>query len=74
MKIGHAGSITVVTGNETAIQIKELQPSGKTKMTSEDFLRGAGSKSYDRDKTWRITMTSKKKNVRETTMDLLRND
>jgi methionyl-tRNA formyltransferase len=36
--------ITVSTGNETAIKIKELQPSGKTKMTSEVYLRGAGSK------------------------------
>lgn len=35
--------ITVSTGNETFIQIKELQPSGKTKMSVEDFLRGAGS-------------------------------
>jgi len=36
--------ITVASGNETAIKIKELQPSGKTKMTSEDFFRGAGVK------------------------------
>ncbi|MCM2533465.1 methionyl-tRNA formyltransferase [Neobacillus pocheonensis] len=36
--------IIVSTGNETAIKIKELQPSGKTKMTSEEFLRGSGSK------------------------------
>ncbi|MDM5327993.1 methionyl-tRNA formyltransferase [Neobacillus sp. CF12] len=36
--------ITVSTGDETAIKIKELQPSGKTKMTSEEFYRGAGSK------------------------------
>ncbi len=35
---------TVSTGNETAIKIIELQPSGKTKMLSEQFLRGAGSK------------------------------
>ena len=35
---------TVSTGNETAIKIIELQPSGKTKMMSEQFLRGAGSK------------------------------
>ncbi|MCM3725998.1 methionyl-tRNA formyltransferase [Neobacillus cucumis] len=35
---------TVGTGNETAIKIIELQPSGKTKMQSEQFLRGAGSK------------------------------
>ncbi|MDF2788879.1 MAG: methionyl-tRNA formyltransferase [Neobacillus sp.] len=36
--------LIVSTGNETAIKIKELQPSGKTKMTSEEFYRGAGSK------------------------------
>jgi methionyl-tRNA formyltransferase len=36
--------ITVSTGNDTAIKIKELQPSGKTKMTCEEFYRGAGSK------------------------------
>lgn len=36
--------ITVGTGNNTFINIKELQPSGKTKMSVEDFLRGAGSK------------------------------
>ncbi|MEH7117827.1 methionyl-tRNA formyltransferase [Neobacillus vireti] len=35
---------TVGTGNETAIKIIELQPSGKTKMQCEQFLRGAGSK------------------------------
>lgn len=35
---------TVGTGNETAIKIIELQPSGKTKMLCEQFLRGAGSK------------------------------
>lgn len=32
---------TVSTGNETAINIIELQPSGKTKMMSEQFLRGS---------------------------------
>lgn len=36
--------ITISTGNETAIKIKELQPAGKTKMASEEFYRGAGSK------------------------------
>ncbi|MEH7177229.1 methionyl-tRNA formyltransferase [Neobacillus vireti] len=36
--------ITVSTGNDTAIKIKELQPAGKTKMTSEEFYRGAGAK------------------------------
>jgi methionyl-tRNA formyltransferase len=34
----------VGTGNDTAIKITELQPSGKTKMTSVEFLRGSGSK------------------------------
>jgi methionyl-tRNA formyltransferase len=34
----------VGTGNDTVIKITELQPSGKTKMTSEEFLRGSGSK------------------------------
>jgi methionyl-tRNA formyltransferase len=32
---------TVSTGNETAIKIIELQPSGKSKMMSEQFLRGS---------------------------------
>lgn len=36
--------LTVKSGNDTAIKITELQPSGKTKMTSEQFLRGIGSK------------------------------
>lgn len=36
--------MVVATGNETAIRIKELQPSGKTKMTSEEFFRGSGAK------------------------------
>jgi methionyl-tRNA formyltransferase len=36
--------ITVVTGDDTQIRIKELQPSGKTKMSVADFLRGSGSK------------------------------
>jgi methionyl-tRNA formyltransferase len=39
-----ADGITVSTGNATAIKITELQPSGKTKMSSEQFLRGAGAK------------------------------
>lgn len=34
----------VSTGNQTAIKITELQPSGKTRMNGEQFLRGAGSK------------------------------
>ncbi|MFD1735765.1 methionyl-tRNA formyltransferase [Bacillus salitolerans] len=33
----------VATGNMTAIKITELQPAGKTKMSGEQFLRGAGS-------------------------------
>jgi methionyl-tRNA formyltransferase len=36
--------ITVSSGDETAIRITELQPSGKTKMSSKEFFRGAGSK------------------------------
>ncbi|HZH60651.1 MAG TPA: methionyl-tRNA formyltransferase [Metabacillus sp.] len=32
--------IVVSTGNATAIKITELQPSGKKKMTGEEFLRG----------------------------------
>ncbi|WP_226528251.1 methionyl-tRNA formyltransferase [Metabacillus niabensis] len=32
--------IVVSTGNKTAIKITELQPSGKKKMTGEEFLRG----------------------------------
>ncbi|WP_042456252.1 methionyl-tRNA formyltransferase [Neobacillus dielmonensis] len=34
----------VSTGDDTAIKIIELQPSGKTRMTSEQYLRGAGAK------------------------------
>jgi methionyl-tRNA formyltransferase len=30
----------VATGNKTAIKITELQPSGKKKMSGDDFLRG----------------------------------
>lgn len=33
----------VSTGNDTAIKVTDLQPSGKKRMTGEDFLRGAGS-------------------------------
>ncbi len=33
----------VATGNETAILITELQPSGKKKMPAKDYLLGAGS-------------------------------
>ncbi|RID87222.1 methionyl-tRNA formyltransferase [Peribacillus asahii] len=35
--------IVVATGNETAILITELQPSGKKKMLAKDYLRGAGA-------------------------------
>ncbi|WP_077211475.1 methionyl-tRNA formyltransferase [Bacillus dakarensis] len=34
----------VSTGNDTAIKIIDLQPSGKKRMKAGDFLRGAGSK------------------------------
>nr|WP_295971975.1 methionyl-tRNA formyltransferase [uncultured Bacillus sp.] len=34
---------TVATGNETAIKVTELQPSGKRKMNAEQYLRGSGS-------------------------------
>ncbi|WP_163182848.1 methionyl-tRNA formyltransferase [Neobacillus sedimentimangrovi] len=43
INIEHDG-ITVSSGDGVAIKILELQPSGKTKMSSEQFLRGAGSK------------------------------
>jgi methionyl-tRNA formyltransferase len=33
----------VATGNGVAIKITELQPSGKTRMSGEQFLRGAGA-------------------------------
>ncbi|MGJ7910631.1 methionyl-tRNA formyltransferase [Neobacillus sp. LXY-1] len=36
--------IIVAAGNDTAIKITELQPSGKTKMSCEQYLRGSGSK------------------------------
>jgi methionyl-tRNA formyltransferase len=43
----------VATGNNTAIKITELQPSGKKKMNGEDFLRGTtisvGEKLGDED-------------------------
>lgn len=35
--------LVVGTGNQTAIKITELQPSGKKKMTGEQFLRGANN-------------------------------
>ena len=34
---------TIATGNDTAIKILELQPSGKKRMSAEQFLRGAGA-------------------------------
>ncbi|MBB6443787.1 methionyl-tRNA formyltransferase [Bacillus benzoevorans] len=34
---------TVATGNKTALKVIELQPSGKKKMTAEQYLRGSGS-------------------------------
>lgn len=34
---------TVATGNETAIKVIEVQPSGKKKMIAEQYLRGSGS-------------------------------
>lgn len=36
--------LTVAAGKQTAIKLKELQPSGKKKMPVADFLRGAGAK------------------------------
>ncbi|MBT2687981.1 methionyl-tRNA formyltransferase [Bacillus sp. ISL-47] len=38
-----ADGVVVATGNNTAIKITELQPSGKKRMPAEQFLRGAGS-------------------------------
>ncbi|MEH6987839.1 methionyl-tRNA formyltransferase [Cytobacillus firmus] len=35
--------VVVASGNDTAVKITELQPSGKKKMPAEQFLRGAGS-------------------------------
>ncbi|KAA0547986.1 methionyl-tRNA formyltransferase [Bacillus sp. BGMRC 2118] len=35
--------IVVGTGNDIAIKLTEIQPSGKTKMSAEQFLRGMGS-------------------------------
>ncbi|WP_404358704.1 methionyl-tRNA formyltransferase [Cytobacillus firmus] len=35
--------IIVASGNDTAVKITELQPSGKKKMPAEQFLRGSGS-------------------------------
>ena len=38
-----ADGIVIATGNETAIKITELQPSGKKRMSAEQYLRGAVS-------------------------------
>ena len=35
---------TVATGNGEAINILDLQPAGKKRMTAMDYLRGTGSK------------------------------
>jgi methionyl-tRNA formyltransferase len=35
--------IIVSTGNETALKLTEIQPSGKKRMSAESFIRGAGS-------------------------------
>lgn len=40
----NSDSITVATGNQTALKLIEIQPSGKKKMPAADFLRGAGAK------------------------------
>lgn len=48
---GHPGEVLSIeedgfivrTGNSTSVKILELQPSGKKRMTAEQFLRGAGS-------------------------------
>ncbi|PLR77586.1 methionyl-tRNA formyltransferase [Bacillus sp. V3-13] len=37
-----ADGFIVATGNQTAIKISELQPSGKKRMTAEQFMRGSG--------------------------------
>jgi methionyl-tRNA formyltransferase len=40
--------IVVKTGNKTAIKITELQPSGKKKMSGEQFLRGTNNQLLDK--------------------------
>lgn len=35
--------VLIATGNQTAVLVTELQPSGKKKMLAKDYLRGAGS-------------------------------
>ncbi|WP_394232574.1 methionyl-tRNA formyltransferase [Niallia oryzisoli] len=42
VKLEEEGFI-VATGNQTAVKVTELQPSGKKKMSAGQFLRGAGS-------------------------------
>ncbi|WP_100373254.1 methionyl-tRNA formyltransferase [Bacillus sp. FJAT-45037] len=36
-------SFVVATGNQTALRLTEVQPSGKKRMSAEQYLRGAGS-------------------------------
>jgi methionyl-tRNA formyltransferase len=38
-----ADGIVIASGNKTAIKITELQPSGKKRMSAEQYLRGAAS-------------------------------
>jgi methionyl-tRNA formyltransferase len=40
--------VVVQTGNQTAIKITELQPSGKKKMSGEQFLRGTNNQLLDK--------------------------
>jgi methionyl-tRNA formyltransferase len=40
--------VVVKTGNQTAIKITELQPSGKKKMSGEQFLRGTNNQIIDK--------------------------
>ena len=42
------GNLWVFTGNQEAIQILELQPAGKKKMSADDFLRGHWTDPQDR--------------------------
>ncbi|MGR3763810.1 methionyl-tRNA formyltransferase [Rossellomorea sp. NS-SX7] len=39
----HKDGFVVSTGNETAIKITDMQPSGKKRMSAVDYLRGAGA-------------------------------
>ncbi|MCP1143994.1 methionyl-tRNA formyltransferase [Lysinibacillus endophyticus] len=40
----HKESFEIVAGNGETVEILELQPAGKKRMTSEDYLRGTGMK------------------------------